>query len=140
MFNLFILIVAIHFIEHLAQIYQLYNLAWARADCLGLLGLINPNLIKREWLHYGFAFYMLVGLYYIKINSKKSYWWNVAFNLQMFHYIEHLILISQALNGISMSNRISIGSFLMPRIELHFMYNLIVMIPILIAINERKLR
>lgn len=140
MFYLFLLIVSIHFIEHISQIYQLYNLHWARADCLGLLGLLNPALIKSEWLHYGFALYMLVGLYYLKINSKKQYWWNVAFNLQMFHYIEHLILISQSLNGIPMPDRISIGSFLMPRIELHFMYNLIVMIPIMIAINERKLR
>jgi hypothetical protein len=61
--RLFIAICIAHFAEHFAQIIQLYVLDWSRPDCLGVLGLWQPWLIRSEWLHYLYALFMLIGLY-----------------------------------------------------------------------------
>jgi hypothetical protein len=140
MYKVFIGIVVIHFIEHLTQLYQLYILHWARPECLGLISLRYPWLMKSEWLHYSFALYMLVGLSYFSYKASNKKWWRTALILQHYHHIEHLILLSQALVGIPMIERVSLGSFIMPRLELHFFYNLIVLIPMLLGVftNDRR--
>lgn len=140
MYKIFISIVIIHFIEHLTQLYQLYILQWARPECLGLISLRYPWLMRSEWLHYSFALYMVIGLTYFGYKANNKKWWRTSLVLQHYHYIEHLILLSQALIGIPMIERISLGSFIMPRLELHFFYNLMVLIPMLLGVmtNDKK--
>lgn len=60
--NIFMLVVASHFLEHTTQMSQLYLLHWDRSHCLGFLGLIYPPLMTSEWLHYLHALFMLLGL------------------------------------------------------------------------------
>lgn len=131
-FLIFKFIVLFHFLEHSTQIYQLYFLHWSRPDSLGILGLLYPFLIKSELLHLSYAIYMLGGLYYFK-SKIKNHFWNLATNLQSLHLIEHLILMFQFLLGFKPTG---IGGLWFPRIELHFFYNLIVLIPMLIAIKK----
>jgi len=135
---LFLIIVLIHFCEHLAQVYQLYFLNWPRLDCLGLIGLKYPLLIQNELLHYFFAIYMLVGMNYFYYKVTNKFWWNVGIGIQTYHYLEHVILLNQWLNKIPLKDRISIGSFLLPRLELHFVYNLIVSLCMLLSIFAFK--
>jgi hypothetical protein len=122
-----------HFAEHLGQIIELYVLGWSRPDCLGLLGLWQPWLMRSEWLHYLYALFMLIGLYLLK-RQVKSRWWTTTIYLQQFHHLEHLLLLRHALIGVAMVNRTSIGGAFFPRLELHFFYNLVVMIPMMIAL------
>ena len=53
-------VVVAHWVEHLSQAYQIYVLDWARPKAGGALGLAFPWLVRSEWLHYGFAIFMLV--------------------------------------------------------------------------------
>ncbi|MBW4535183.1 MAG: hypothetical protein KME09_14710 [Pleurocapsa minor HA4230-MV1] len=135
--KIFIGICIAHFVEHLAQIYELYVLGWSRPLCLGFLGLWQPALMHSEWLHYGYALFMLIGLYQLQ-RQVKTRWWVTTIYLQQFHHLEHLLLLIQALGGVAMANRTSIGGAFFPRLELHFFYNLVVMIPMMIALTKNR--
>ncbi len=132
--TMFIAICAIHFIEHLAQLYQLFVLNWQRFDCLGLLGLWQPNLVRSEWLHYLFVLYMLIGVYYFRSRLDRA-WGQTTIYLLHFHHIEHLLLLSQALLGFKPTG---IGGIWFPRIELHFFYNAVVFIAMIISIKKYR--
>ena len=138
--KLFMIVVIAHFLEHLFQAYQLWVLRWERPQCLGLLGLYYPWLIHSEWLHYGHALFMLLGLGFFRplMHSGKAYfWWNVAFILGFYHHIEHALLLGQVIFNHNLFDSpipISLGQLLIPRLELHLIYNLMVLIPMLIAL------
>jgi hypothetical protein len=131
-------IIGLHFSEHIAQIIELYGMKMPRPECLGLLGLFYPYLMHSEWLHYGHALLMLVGLYYFKAQARSFKWWKTTLLLQHYHHLEHLILLVQAIVGVNLFNfpkPISIGQLWFPRLELHFAYNLMVLIPMILAFD-----
>ncbi len=127
-FNLFLWI---HFSEHIAQVSQLYLLHLPRVDCLGILGLWFPYLIKTEILHFAFALFTLIGLIYFNHYRK----FKTAINLSWFHLFEHQLLLTQALFGFK---RTGIGGLFFPRIELHFFYNLIIMLAITYSLKNSR--
>lgn len=97
--TIFMAIVIAHLAEHVFQAIQVYVLGWKRIDALGALGLIYPELVHSEWLHYGHALFMLVGLAILRpaIVGAARAWWNAAFTIQFWHHIEHALLLGQAL-------------------------------------------
>ena len=90
-----------------------------------------------EWLHYGHALFMLLGLYLLRMGLYGGFWWDAAMWFAFYHWIEHSLLLGESLYGVPMPSRWSLGSFLMPRIELHFVYNLIALALMLIAIQQK---
>lgn len=143
--NIFLLIVYLHLFEHIAQMFQLYILHWPKSQCLGLIGLIWPWLIHSEYLHYGHALFMLVGIYYLTkyMYNKQSLWWmNLTLYLAFYHHFEHLLLLIQSISHMYLFDKTiptSLGQLFIPRIELHFIYNLMVGIPMMIALNKNKI-
>ncbi len=155
---IFMAIILIHLSEHIAQIIQLWVLGWPRKECLGVLGLAYPWTMKTEWLHYGHALFMLVGLAVLRpaiVISQSLLWWNIAFAIQFWHHLEHALLLGQALihdNFADFAAPVSIAQLVaqhfsgqaftgqpwLPRIELHLFYNLIVLIPMLIALYYHR--
>lgn len=144
--NYFLLIVYMHLFEHIAQMFQLYILHWERPKCLGLLGLIWPQLIHSEYLHYGHALFMLLGIYYLTkyMYTKTSLWWmSLTLLLAFYHHFEHLLLLVQSISHVYFFDKTvptSIGQLWFPRIELHMFYNLLVGIPMIIALYYNKKR
>ncbi len=137
--QVFMLVVASHFLEHVCQIWQLYVISLPRPECLGLLGSFYPWLVTSEAFHYAHALFMLLGLAVFRISPLGGFWWELALWLAFYHHLEHAILLSQALTGENFcSMRCSLGSFLMPRIELHFVYNLMILIPMIVAFKRQK--
>lgn len=139
--KLFMAIVVLHFVEHIAQLVELYVLKMPRTDSLGLLGAFYPYLMHSEWLHYLHALFMLAGLYYFRNDATSFSWWRTTLTLQQYHHLEHLILLIQALVGINLFNGTkptSIGQIWFPRLELHFAYNLMVLIPMLMAFYPKR--
>jgi hypothetical protein len=150
---IFMTVTFFHLSEHLAQVFQLWILGWKRPECLGLIGLWQPWLMKTEWLHYGHALFMLLGLALLRpsILGKALWWWNIAFVIQFWHHIEHALLLGQAIIRDNLSGFVApvsiaqviaqyfsgrpfVGQPWLPRIELHLFYNLIVFIPMMIAL------
>ncbi|AIE73033.1 MULTISPECIES: hypothetical protein [unclassified Synechocystis] len=123
----FIIICLIHFAEHIFQLSQLYLLGWERPDCLGLLGVYFPELMRSQWLHFLYAVIMEIGLYVF-----LSLFGLTALMLQTLHLGEHTILLA------TVPNPWCIGEIWFPRIELHFFYNLVVLIPMMVIFSKRK--
>lgn len=132
--RIFLAIVIFHFFEHVTQLVQLYVLHWARPDCLGILGVLYPWLMRSESLHLTYAVYMIWGLYHFRLQVNNR-WWITATHLQEYHLTEHVLLLTQLLMGYK---PLGIGGIWFPRIELHFVYNLMVLVPMLLAIKPSR--
>jgi hypothetical protein len=113
--------------------------------------------MKSEWLHYGHALFMLVGLALLRpaIVGPARLWWDTSFAIQFWHHLEHALLLGQALihhpfydfaAPVSIAQLVAqffsghpfAGQPWLPRIELHLFYNLIVLIPMLIALYYHR--
>ena len=134
----FMVVVIAHWAEHLAQAYQLWVLGWPAPQARGVLGVPFPWLIKSEWLHYGYALVMLIGLFLLRpgFRGRGRRWWTIALAIQFWHHIEHLLLLLQAQTGHYLAGRTvptSILQLVFPRVELHLFYNTIVFIPMVVA-------
>ena len=137
--NVFMVVVLGHWVEHIAQAYQIWVLHWSRPKALGALGLAFPWLVKSESLHYGYALVMLIGLFLLRpgFTGRSRAWWTVALVIQFWHHIEHLLLLIQAQTGMYLLGRpvpTSILQLAFPRVQLHLFYNSIVFIPMVIAV------
>ena len=135
---IFAFVIIAHWAEHLAQAYQIWVLGWARPKAGGVLGLVFPWLVTSEWLHYGFAIFMLVGFVMLRHGfvGRARTWWNTAMWIQVWHHFEHLLLLVQAFTGQHLLGKpqvTSIAQLVFPRVELHLFYNAIVTVPMVIA-------
>jgi hypothetical protein len=134
----FAFVVIAHWVEHLSQAYQIYVLGWPAPKAGGALGLAFPVLVKSEWLHYGFAIFMLVAFVLLRHGfvGRSRTWWNVAMWIQVWHHFEHLLLLLQALTGAHLLGKpvaTSIAQLVFPRVELHLFYNAVVFVPMVVA-------
>ena len=139
--QIFMAIVLAHWAEHLAQALQVYALHWPMKEAGGVLGLWFPWLVASESLHYGYALVMLVGLWILRggfVGSART-WWMIAFYIQFWHHIEHGLLQAQVIVGRNLFGSpvpISIAQLVVPRLELHLIYNTIVFVPMIIAMYK----
>lgn len=136
--QVFMIVVVAHWIEHLAQAFQVYGLHWHRHHAGGALGLVLPWLVASEWLHYGYALVMLVGLAVLRsgFTGRSRVWWDIALIIQAWHHLEHALLLVQAVTNTPMFGAAAPTSLLQlvfPRMELHLFYNAIVFLPMIIA-------
>jgi len=132
------IVVLAHWAEHIVQAIQIWGLGWPRPKARGLLGEPFPWLIQSEWLHYGYAIVMLVGLWLLRpgFTGRSKTWWTIALAIQFWHHIEHLLLLVQAQTGHYLLGRAvptSILQLYFPRVELHLFYNSVVFLPMVIA-------
>lgn len=136
--QIFLVIVLAHWAEHLVQAYQIYVLGWPVPESRGVLGHWFPWMVSSELLHYGYALIMLIGLWILRTGfTGRSYtWWMISFGIQFWHHIEHGLLQGQAIIGQNLANSpvpMSLVQFIIPRVELHLIYNSLVFIPMIIA-------
>jgi hypothetical protein len=137
--NVFMFIVLAHWLEHLVQAYQIWVLDKPRPQARGVLGQVFPWLVSSEWLHYGYAILMLVGLFLLRPGfvGRARTWWTVALVIQFWHHIEHLLLLIQAQTHtfyFGGTVPTSVAQTVFPRVELHLFYNSIVFIPMVVAV------
>jgi hypothetical protein len=131
-------VVFAHWAEHIAQAIQIWGLGWPVPQARGLLGLPFPWLISSEWLHYGFALVMLAGLWVLRtgFTGRAHTWWMIAFGIQFWHHIEHLLLLIQAQTGYHLLGHpvpTSVLQLFFPRVQLHLFYNAVVFLPMVVA-------
>lgn len=145
----FMFVVLAHWAEHLVQAYQIWVLNRPRPAARGVLGQVFPWLVTSEWLHYGYAIVMLVGLFLLRPGfvGQARVWWTVALAIQFWHHIEHLLLLIQAQSHTFFFGGTvptSVAQTVVQRVELHLFYNSIVFLPMVIAVylhlrpNERE--
>lgn len=134
----FMIVILAHWLEHLTQVYQLYFLGWPHDHSHGAVGLLFPWLVTSEWLHYGYAFVMLVGLALLRPGfwGGARVWWDVALVIQVWHHFEHALLLGQALTKTNLFNSpvpTSLLQLVVPGVQLHLFYNAVVFAPMMVA-------
>jgi hypothetical protein len=137
--NVFLVIVLAHWAEHVVQAIQIWALGWAVPDSRGVLGGWFPWLVSSEALHYAYALVMLAGLIILRpaFRGAARTWWTVALALQVWHHVEHLILLVQAHSGVHLAGKpvpTSVAQLFVPRVELHLFYNAVVFVPMVVAV------
>lgn len=135
---LYMVIVFGHWLEHLTQVYQVYIWGWLPKEAGGVLGLWFPQLAEAEVLHFTYNFLLWAGILLLRpgFRGRGRKWWTVALGAQSWHFFEHILLQVQWLTGIYLfgaTQQISIGQVWVPRVELHFIYNLIVFVPLVLG-------
>jgi hypothetical protein len=141
--TVFAVIVVAHWAEHIAQAIQIWVLGWPRPEARGVLGVPFPWLVTSEWMHYGYALVMLIGLIVLRkgFTGVSRTWWNVALGIQVWHHLEHLLLLGKAVTGSNLLGRpvpTSILQLALPRVELHLFYNAVVFIPMVVAMIRHR--
>ncbi len=136
---LYTAVVLAHWLEHIFQAYQIWILDLPRPDSLGLVGMFLPWLVTSEVMHFGFALFMWVGLIALApgFSGAAAKWWYASLAIQTWHFIEHSLLQGQVLIGSNLfhsSGPVSVGQVWVPRAELHLLYNLLVFIPMVVAV------
>ena len=137
----YMLLVVGHFSEHLVQVAQVFVFGWARSEAGGILGLVFSSVAENELLHLSYNSFQLTGLillaYGFRHYRAAHTFWLVALVAQSWHWLEHAFLITQMLTGhyfYGAMKQMSVLERFIPRIELHFIYNLAVFIPTVIAV------
>ncbi len=135
----YLTLVLAHWLEHICQMYQIYVMGWLPKAAGGVLGLWYPWLNSSEILHVSYNGLLWGGLVYLRpgFEGRARRWWNVALAIQSFHLFEHLLLFAQWLLGVYLFGAdvpMSIGQLWVRRPELHFMYNLAVFVPMMVAV------
>ncbi|MFD6949717.1 MULTISPECIES: hypothetical protein [unclassified Nocardiopsis] len=147
--RLFLVIVLAHWAEHIVQAVQIYVMDWPVPEARGLLGMPFPWLVTSEWMHYGYALIMLAGLLLLLPGfvGRARVWWIASLFIQVWHHFEHLLLLVQAMSGVNIAGGeapTSLIQLLIPRVELHLLYNSLVFVPMVVAMylharpNERE--
>jgi hypothetical protein len=136
--KLYMFIVIAHWAEHIVQAAQIYVLDWPVEQARGVLGIPFPWLVTSEWMHYGYALIMLIGLLLLLpgFAGRSRTWWTASLLIQVWHHFEHLLLLVQATNGVNIGGAqapTSLIQLLIPRVELHLLYNTIVFVPMVVA-------
>lgn len=134
----FATVVILHWLEHIVQAVQVWAFGMPPAEALGALGYAWPWLVSSEWLHYGYAITMLLGLLLLwpGMTGRARLWWGIAFWIQAWHHVEHLVLIVQAQTGtfwFGAAGPTSFAQLVVPRVELHLIYNALVTFPMIIG-------
>ena len=136
---IFMAVVLAHLAEHLVQGFQVYVLNWSVPNSRGILGQFFPWLVQSEALHYGYALWMLVGLWMLRLGftGRARWWWMAALWIQVWHHIEHALLQGQVFVGhylFGWAGPVSILQPFIPRVELHLIYNFAVFVPMVVAV------
>lgn len=136
---IYMVIVFGHWVEHLAQIYQIYAMGWMPAKAGGFLGYLFPAINSSEVLHFTYNSLLLAGLTLLLpgMTGRARRSWIMAAAAQSWHWFEHFLLQIQWLTGIYLyggPKQASVLEYWFPRPELHFVYNLIVFVPMMVAL------
>ena len=135
----FLVVDAVHLVEHGVQALQIFVLGWARPDARGVLGEWMPWLVTSEWMHYSFGLISLVAITLLRpaFMGRAATLWTVALVGQFWHHLEQFFLLFQKLTGepwFGQSEPTSLLQLLIPRVELHLFYNAAVAVPLFIAL------
>ncbi|MGP3632798.1 hypothetical protein ACTU45_05400 [Streptomyces sp. 24-1644] len=137
--RVFMFIVVAHWAEHLVQAYQIYVMGWPIPEARGVLGVPFPWLVTSEWMHYGYALVMMACLFLLRpgFTGRSATWWKTSLGIQVWHHLEHLLLLVQVLAGAHLLGKAaptSLIQLIAPRVELHLFYNTLVTVPMVVAI------
>ncbi len=127
----------LHFIEHIAQVLQVYVLGIPRADAHGIFGNLDA-----EFVHFSFDTFLEVSVIILLFKFRKNIALWVTGVVGLWHTAEHWYITyyyvfnrpyysAHAKNGLLAQGGLLWPNSPLPRIELHFLYNLLFTVPLI---------
>lgn len=122
-----------HFVEHLVQIYQIHVLGLTGPAARGIFGQLDI-----EWVHFGFNTYLLIAFLLLALKFRRNPWLWVSVVVAVVHEIEHLYIMTNFLRtgtpGLpGLLARGGVIHIPLSRADVHFLYNLVESIPMMLA-------
>ncbi|MDP9275412.1 MAG: hypothetical protein M3O99_07460 [Chloroflexota bacterium] len=126
-----------HLFEHVAQMVQIHVLHLGGANAQGIVGQLNI-----EWVHFIWnALVLITLLALLPIPEFRANPWLLAVTpLAAWHFVEHSVMIATYIQtgvsgtpGLLSSGGLLFGGLPVARPDLHFLYNLVETVPLLIA-------
>jgi len=124
-----------HPLEHVAQMIQIHVLHLSGANAQGIVGQLNI-----EWVHFIWNALVLISLVALLPHFRTNPWLIALTPLAAWHFVEHSVMIATYLQtgvsgspGLLSSGGLLFGGLPVARPDLHFLYNLVETVPLLIA-------
>lgn len=130
----------LHFVEHIAQVAQRSFLDLPEAH--GILG----AALDIEWVHFAYNLALLAVLWGLLFAyrlhrrpgwTERTHWYHLAFlfagTLQLYHMVEHSVKVAQHVTTACASCPGLLGTAV-DLIWLHFLINLLVLVPMAVAV------
>jgi hypothetical protein len=126
-----------HLFEHVAQMVQIHVQHLVGASAQGIVGQLNI-----EWVHFSWNALVLVTLLVLlSVPDFRANPWLVAVTpLAAWHFVEHSVMIATYIQtgvsgtpGLLSSGGLVFGGLPIARPDLHFLYNLVETVPLLVA-------
>ena len=124
-----------HLVEHVAQMVQIHVLHLSGAAAQGIVGQLNI-----EWVHFVWNALILVALLALLPHFRTNAWLIAVTPLAGWHFIEHSVMIATYIQtgvsgtpGLLSSGGLLFGGLPIARPDLHFLYNLVETVPLVLA-------
>ena len=124
-----------HLFEHVAQMIQIHVLHLSGANAQGIVGQLNI-----EWVHFIWNALVLISLVALLPHFRTNPWLIALTPLAAWHFLEHSVMIATYLQtgvsgspGLLSSGGVLFGGLPVARPDLHFLYNLVETVPLLIG-------
>jgi hypothetical protein len=124
-----------HFVEHIAQMIQIHVFGFQGADARGIFGTLDI-----EWVHFIWNTWVLLVALVLVARFRANRWLWLTLLVSGWHGVEHVaifrVYLTTGLSGtpglLSQGGAIA-GGLPVGRPDLHFFYNLIETIPLVVA-------
>src|SRR2546423_6659858 len=124
-----------HLLEHVAQMVQIHVLHLSGANAQGIVGQLNI-----EWVHFSWNALVLVTLLVLLPRFPTNPWLIAFTPLAAWHFVEHSVMIATYIQtgvsgtpGLLASGGLVFGGLPIARPDLHFSYNFVETVPMLVA-------
>lgn len=124
-----------HFLEHVAQMIQIHVLSLTGSDARGIFGALDV-----EWVHFVWNTWVLLAVLVLLVPFGLNRWLRLTLLLSGWHALEHAYIFSVYLStglsgtpGLLSQGGALAGGLPIARPDLHFVYNLIETVPLIIA-------
>jgi hypothetical protein len=124
-----------HFLEHVAQVYQIHVLGLKGAAAPGIFGALDI-----EWVHFLWNSWVLLAVAVLLSRFPKNPWLWALVPMTIWHEIEHSwIMVAFIRSGIAgtpgllAAGGVIGGGLPLVRPDLHFLYNLAETVPLILA-------
>lgn len=130
-----------HIGEHVVQMVQLRLLGVAPAHAHGVFGALDV-----EWVHFAWNSWVLLAIAVLLVGLRHNVWLWAAAALAAWHLLEHVVLIASYVStGVAGSGLLAtggglIGGGVLPRPDLHMLYNVAETVPLFIGFGAELLR
>ncbi|OLC31093.1 MAG: hypothetical protein AUH31_03325 [Armatimonadetes bacterium 13_1_40CM_64_14] len=125
-----------HLFEHVAQVTQIHVFHLAGASARGIFGTLDL-----EWVHFIWNSWVLLAVLLLLPRFRINPWLWATLGLSVWHEIEHLVVFFVYLTtgksgtpGLLARGGLIGGGLPIPRPDLHFFYNLVETVPLVIGL------